>query len=64
MEYTILSEQVAIQEYIKNKRLAEPLLNVVWQSNKYHVSELNNEIWKKQWCTCIYEWTSQQLRGK
>ena len=42
MAYTILSEQMIRQEYVNNQRLAEPLLKAVWQSNKCHISELDN----------------------
>ena len=41
-EYTILSEQMALQENINNNCLTDPLQNADWQSNTYHVSELDN----------------------
>ena len=37
VKYTILSEQMTLQEYMFNKRLTEQLLNTIWQSNKCHV---------------------------
>ena len=39
---------MALQEYVKDKCLTEPLLNAVWQSNKCHVSKLDNESLKKE----------------
>ena len=38
VEHKILSEQLAFQEYVNDKHLAEPLLTAVWQSNKSNVS--------------------------
>ena len=42
MKYSILSTQIALQEYVDDKRLTEPQLNEVWQFNKCHVSEFDN----------------------
>ena len=38
---------MALLEYIDNKHFTEPLLNTVWQSNKHHESELDNEYRKR-----------------
>ena len=35
MEYAIMSEQLALEEYVSIKCLTKPLVNAVWQSNMY-----------------------------
>ena len=52
--YAILSEQMALQEYVINKHLTERLLNAVWQCNKCHVSELDNDSMKKEMAKRLY----------
>ena len=42
---TILSKEMALQEYVNNIHLTDRLLNAVWQRNKYHVPELDSESW-------------------
>ena len=65
MEYTTLSEQMSLQEYVNNERLAEQLLNAVRQSNKYPVSELDNESRERKWLSdCNHERISRQLHGQ
>ena len=47
MEYTILLEQMALQEYVSGDRLTEPLLDGACLSKMYLVSEFDIESCKK-----------------
>ena len=58
VEYTILSEQMALTEHINNKCLTELLLNAAWQSN--YIQEWKSKQLHGQYLTKITETTNNE----
>ena len=68
VEFTILSEQMALLNYINYKRSTEPLVNVEWHRKMYSVLKIDYYSRKKtlqsariqEWNSCNYKSNTQQ----